>query len=152
MKREKFLWPLSQSHHRALMAAKRVKETLSAVDPKQETARVEETTAEIKAFYEEELRLHFWDEEKMLALYEGHMGREEPEPDRVRKEHRLLESLLTQATKPSLLSFAEILANHVRFEEEVLFGRIEKVLDEAEKKALGNLLEQGAASCAAPNA
>ncbi len=149
MKREKFLWPLSQSHHRALLASKKVKEALSAADPKREKACVEETAAELQKFYQEELRPHFWDEEKMLALYEGHMGREEPEPDRVRKEHRLLEFLLAQATKPSLLSFAETLANHVRFEEDVVFGRIEKILDDAEKKALGGLLEQGPVSCAA---
>lgn len=148
MKREKFLWPLSQSHHRALMTAKHIREKLSASDAPLE--RVREMAAEIQKFYDEELRLHFWDEEKMLALYEGHMGREEPEPERIRKEHRLLEFLMARADRPSLLSFAELLVTHVRFEEDVFFGRVEKVLEDAEKKALASLLEQGAAACAAP--
>lgn len=155
MKREKFLWPLTQSHHRALVTARKVQEKLTETGPHGEKDRVEEMAIEIKAFYEEELRSHFWDEEKMLALYEGHMGREEPEPERIRKEHRLLEFLMTQATRPSLLSFAETLVRHVRFEEDILFGRVERALDEAEKKTLGNLLgrssqNSGAGSCVSP--
>ena len=151
MKRETFLWPLSQSHHRALLAAKRVREKLSAVDPKEEKARVGEMSVEARKLYEEELRLHFWDEEKMLALYEEHMGCEEPEPARIRKEHRLLESLLAKSDRTSLLAFADALTAHVRFEEDVLFGKIEKALTEAEKQALGKLLQTTPAACPEPS-
>lgn len=151
MKRETFLWPLTQSHHRALVTAKRVREKLSDVDPKDEPARVEEMSAEIRKLYGEELQLHFWDEEKMLVLYEGHMGGEEPEPGRIRKEHRFLEALLAKPDRASLLQFAETLTAHVRFEEDVLFGKIEKALDEAEKQALGKLLQSTPAACAKPS-
>src|SRR5215472_13088746 len=112
MKREKFLWPLTQSHHRALMTAKHVKDSLSTFPPQEEAERVGKMATEVRKLYEEELQLHFWDEEKMLALYEGHMGGEEPEPGKIRKEHRLLEALMSRADRTSLLSFAELLVAH----------------------------------------
>lgn len=140
MKREKFLWPLTQSHHRALMAAKRVRESLSGpANPK--TGGLEKALSnELKALYDGELQKHFWDEEKILTLYDGHMGKEEPEPARIRKEHRLLESLLGKEDRESLLHFAETLTAHVRFEEDVLFGRIESILNESEKEAVLKLI------------
>ena len=143
MKREKFLWPLTQSHHRALMAAKRVREGLAGPSEGVEEALL----AELKTLYGEELQRHFWDEERILSLYEARMGREEPEPARIRKDHRLLESLLYKGDRESLLQFAEILTAHVRFEEDVLFGRIEQVLGEPEKQAVDHLLQQGSVSC-----
>lgn len=150
MKREKFLWPLSQSHHRALLTAKRVREKLSAPGAGEEQAK--EMAGEVQRLYDGELRLHFWDEEKIMVLYEERMGRDEPEPARIRKEHRLLESLMAQGDRPSLLAFADILTAHVRFEEDVFFGRIEKVLAEGEKQAVGHLLErEGALNCALPS-
>ena len=33
MKREKYFWPLTQSHHRALLASRRVREGLLACPP-----------------------------------------------------------------------------------------------------------------------
>jgi hemerythrin superfamily protein len=141
VKREKFLWPLSQSHHRALLTAKRVKEKLSAQGAGGDGNLVRETAAEVQKLYDEELRLHFWDEEKILTLYEEHMGKSEPEPGRIRREHRFLEYLMRQADWQSLLAFAETLTTHVRFEEDVLFGEIEKVLGEGEKQAVDALLK-----------
>lgn len=141
MKREKFLWPLTQSHHRALMTAKRVKEMLSGPGGDEDGNLAREMAAEVRGLYEDELRTHFWDEEKMLGLYEAHMGRFEPEPEKIRREHRLLESFMAQADSKSLLEFAELLTSHVRFEEDVLFGKIERALDEAEKQAVGALLK-----------
>jgi len=146
MKREKFLWPLSQSHQPALVAARRVKEQLSSGAPDGEAERLEKISADMKKLYEEELRQHFWDEERILGLFEARMGKAEPEPVRIRKEHRLLEFLLFQNTKESLLQFAEILTQHIRWEEDVLFGRIEKVFNDAENKAAGEYLQHPSTS------
>lgn len=148
MKREKFLWPLSQSHHRALVTAKRIREKLLGAGGYQE--QVGEMAGEVRRFYDEELRLHFWDEEKILVLYEERMGREEPEPQRLRREHRRLESLMTSCDRKSLLEFAELLTAHVRFEEDDFFGRIEKVLVEGDKQTIDGFLKAatGGANCA----
>lgn len=146
MKREKFLWPLSQSHHPALVAARRVKEQLSSGPPEGEAERLEKMSAEMKKLYEMELRQHFWDEERILGLFETRMGKSEPEPARIRKEHRLMESLLFQNTKESLLRLADILTQHIRWEEDVFFNRIEKVFTESEKNTAGELLHHPSAS------
>lgn len=151
MKREKFLWPLTQSHHRALVTAKRLREKLSAPGAGEDKKLVREMVEEVQKLYDEELRLHFWDEEKILALYEEHMGKSEPEPGKIRREHRQLESLLARSDRKSLLEFAELLMAHVRFEEDVLFGKVEKALNEGEKQAVGHLLEREAAlNCPVP--
>ena len=149
MKREKFLWPLTQSHHRALVTARRVKEGLAATGA--DDAVVKEMAGEVQKLYDGELKVHFWDEEKMLALYEQHRGTEEPEPQRIRRDHRRLEGLLAQANRKNLLEFAELLTAHVRFEEDVLFGKIEKALSEVEKQSVGQLLEQAITQCGKPS-
>lgn len=141
MKREKFLWLLTQSHHRALLMAKRVRERLCVPGAGEDQKLVREVAAEVQKLYGEELRQHFWDEEKILAFYEEKIGREEPEPRLIRKEHRFLEQLVRQADWQSLLAFSQTLTDHVRFEEDVLFGKIEKVLGEGEKKAVDALLK-----------
>lgn len=139
MKREKYLWPLSQSHHRALMAARRIREALSAAGP--DSGPVTELTAEVKSLYDGELLQHFWDEERILNLFESHVGCDDPDARRIRREHRLLESLAFQGTGECLLGFADLIVRHIRFEEDVLFGRIEAVLTGAEQKATGDILE-----------
>ncbi len=140
MKREKYLWPLSQSHHRALVAAKRVKEQLSSIPRGEETSRLLKISSELKELIDAELRQHFWDEERIVGLFEGRMGYDDPDAMRLRKDHRHLESLLAQQTGESFLQFAEVLVLHIRFEEDILFGRIEKVLSEAEIKTVSGML------------
>ena len=141
MKREKFLWPLTQSHHRALVTAKRLREKLSAPGAGQDKKLVQEMAQEVQKLYDEELRLHFWDEEKILALYEERMGKSEPEPGKIRREHRFLEQLMRKADWQSLLAFSETLTEHVRFEEDVVFGKIETALSEGEKLTVDTLLK-----------
>jgi iron-sulfur cluster repair protein YtfE (RIC family) len=140
MKRENFLWPLSQSHHRALMAARRVREGLSPGGTGSEAEQLAQISAEMKKFHQEELQRHFKDEEYMLDLFESHAGKGDSDSARVRDEHRFLESLLSQNTRESLLKFAETLVIHIRFEEDVLFARVEKAFDDAEKKIVGERL------------
>jgi hemerythrin superfamily protein len=140
MKREKFLWPLSQSHHRALVAAKRVRESLGAASPNDLSAEVEKAFGAVQVFFNAELRRHFWEEEQILTLFEGHVGKNDSDTNRLRQEHRLLETLAGEKTKESLLRFAETLATHVRFEEDVLFGRIQEVLGPDEKETTGDRL------------
>lgn len=142
MKREKYFWPLSQSHHRALVAAKRVKERLSAIPPGEEAERLNKVSAELKKLYEEELRQHFWDEERILVVFEGRMGENDPDAGKMRKEHRLLENLLAQNTRESLLQFAETLVPHIRFEEDIFFGRMERAFNEADQKAVLEILSK----------
>ena len=140
MKREKFLWPLTQSHHRALVTAKRVRELLSVKAPDELESNLEKASAEVKRLFAGELQRHFRDEEKMLILFEERVGREDPDCLRLRLDHELLESLVPGKTKDTLLLFAETIVMHIRFEEGQLFGRIEKAFTEDEKKSTGGNL------------
>jgi hemerythrin-like domain-containing protein len=140
MKREKFLWPLSQSHHRALLLARKVKDRLSGAEPGKENSLPRELSAEIQNLFKDELRKHFWDEERILGLFEERMGKGDPDVERIRKEHRLLESLGMRNDRESLVFFSETLTGHIRFEEDVLFPRFEKVLADDEKKVVGEML------------
>ena len=140
MKREKYLWPLSQSHHRALVAAKRVKEQLSSVPPGGEATRILKISSELKELWAGELCQHFWDEERILALFEDRMGRNDPDVEKIRKEHRLLESFLALGTGESLAQFAETLVSHIRFEEDIFFGRLEKVFYDADPLTVSQIL------------
>ncbi len=146
MKREKYFWPLSQSHHRALVAAKRTKEQLSSIPAGEEAERVRGASSELKKLYEEELCRHFWDEERILVVFEGRMGTGDPDVEKIRKDHYLLKSLLAQNTKESLLQFAETLVPHIRFEEDIFFGRMEKVFTEVDQKAVSEILPQSSKS------
>ncbi len=149
MKREKFLWPLSQSHHRALLAARRVKEQLSSGPADGEGNQLGKMSSELKKFYKEELCQHFWDEERILSLFEGRMGNGDPDAERIRKEHRFLGSFLSQNTKVSLLQFSETLVLHIRFEEDIFFERIEKIFNESDIRTVGEILQHPSVSSSA---
>jgi hypothetical protein len=106
------------------MAARRVREQLSPVPEGQESGRLKIVSSELKNLNEGELRQHFWDEERILGIFEDRMGTGDPDVERIRKDHRLLESLLLLNTRESLLQFADTLVGHIRFEEDIFFGAI----------------------------
>jgi len=134
MKREKFLWPLTQTHHRGLVLAKRIREEISKIEPEEEKSRLQKNSQDILRVYEGELRQHFRDEEEMLSLFEKYLGGHQPEAERVRQEHRLMESMMPPFSRESQMLFAETLTAHIRFEEDVFFGRLEKTFSELEKE------------------
>lgn len=145
MKREKFLWPLTQSHHRGLVLAKSAREV--AAQPGVGEGSLKAVSGKIQKVFEGELRQHFRDEEEMMVLFESRVGAKDPDAERLRADHRLLESLVPKADRESLLLFAETLTGHIRFEEDILFGRLEKAFADTEKQEWGELLQEHAPSC-----
>ncbi len=140
MKREKYLWPLSQSHHRALMAAKKIREGLSGPGVENKDKTLGELSAEVRGLFDDELRRHFWDEERILGLFEARFGKDDPDAGRIRREHRFLESLLSQNTAENLLRFSETLVLHIRFEEDLFFARIEGIFNESDARTVEEIL------------
>jgi hypothetical protein len=124
-----------------LVLAKHIREKLADCPKAEEGTRVKAALDEVREAYDGELRQHFWDEERILALYETHRGQGEPLPPKIRKDHRALEALMKRGDRESLLAFSETLTAHIRFEEEELFTGWEKAFDEAEKEAVGRLLQ-----------
>src|SRR5579872_6289226 len=80
----------------------------------------------------------------MLKVFAAHAGEKDKDIARTVEDHRTLEQLLQKGFKEDLLRFAELLTTHIRFEEETLFGRIEKALTPAEVQREGEMLSKKA--------
>jgi hemerythrin-like domain-containing protein len=148
MKRERFLWPLTQGHHRALVAARNVKNRIAAMKAEEQEAAMKSLRLEVNAFWQSELKGHFDAEEEMLEVFARHAGPSDQDIARILAEHRTLEQLLQNGFKEDLRRFAELLTAHVRFEEDRLFGRIEKALTPSEiQQEQAFLLERAVPAC-----
>lgn len=125
IKRHKALQPLSRQHHFGLLFSWKLRKGFSK---NIETERMQEYA---KWFYEQEIKPHFYDEEKYLfpILEEGNELIE-----RALKEHRRLKRLFNDIKNPekSLNCLEEELDAHIRFEERVLFNEIQKVATEVQ--------------------
>jgi hemerythrin-like domain-containing protein len=138
MKREKFLWPLTQAHHEALMLAKRIREQIasSISEPS-----VGDTLCQaVQLFWDHELKPHFENENVLVKLFQNHVEASDSDVVKILQEHERLSAWGGAPTVDVLKSFADLLTVHIRFEEDVFFPRIEKKLLPEEKKEIGALL------------
>jgi hemerythrin-like domain-containing protein len=140
MKREKFLWPLTGGHHRGLVAAKNVKNRIAQMGSQTREEEMKELRLEVRTFWDSELKDHFGAEEELLRVFAGHVGEKDGDIHRVLSEHKAMKGLIRQGFKEDLLRFADLLAAHIHFEEEVLFGRLEKALTPSEIQREGEIL------------
>ncbi len=114
MKRHPALRDLSSEHHQGLVLAKHIRQALAG----------ERTPgpdwAEVKAVFEASLEPHFRKEEADLlpaleAAGEGELVA------RTRAEHEAMRRLVREGGPADLARFAQLLTDHIRFEERVLF-------------------------------
>jgi Hemerythrin HHE cation binding domain len=137
MKRSDALAPLSRDHHVALEAALRLRRATPSDVPL--------AAARFFAFWSSRGARHFEIEEELIfpALPAG-----DPDWDdavaRARAEHAEIRAR-ADALGPDDLDAAhelgELLGGHVRFEERVLFGLLERALEEDRLVALGAAVE-----------
>ncbi|MBN9422842.1 MAG: hemerythrin HHE cation-binding protein [Candidatus Accumulibacter sp. 66-26] len=119
MKRHATLQDLSREHHTALKLALDAKRAAQAGEP----ARVQALAQACAELFPRELEPHFVVEEVDLLPLLAQAG-EDALVARTRHEHAQLRALAAQlpgADAALLLRFAELLAEHVRFEERELF-------------------------------
>lgn len=140
MKRAKFLWPLTHGHQHALSAVKIIRERLKA------NTADETLPAEIRAFFESELAIHFTAEEEMLAEAAKVWGLEDADLNRTLTDHALLKQLAA-GNNQTFQKFTDLLEKHIRFEEETLFGRFEAFFNAEEINYWGKKLQATASSC-----
>jgi hypothetical protein len=137
IKRSEYIIALSRDHHTGLLFCWKIKEGLKkGVD----FLRINKY---VKFFWEQHLNEHFREEEALLFdQVDNDLTRQGKE------EHKLLngwfDRIISNDLKSSqeYLSFAELLINHIRFEERVLFPYLEVQLPAAALKAAGTYLEQ----------
>lgn len=124
MKRCTALRDLSNEHHHGLVLAKRAKEAAG-------TAEEEQVWRGIQARFAVDLEPHFQIEELGLLPALEQAG----EAELVRRtldEHAELRRLISEEGAQAIARFAELLAQHIRFEERELFEVAQQKLSSAE--------------------
>jgi len=121
VKRHPALIPLSHDHHHALVQAARLRR--GEVDGFTE-------------FFAVDLARHFRQEEEVVFPLLAEVGAEPPELTQALLDHQRIRA---QARRPDAL-LGELMEAHIRLEERVLFGTIERVVPE---ERLAELLPSG---------
>jgi hemerythrin-like domain-containing protein len=140
MKRHQQLQSLSREHHNGLLASLLLKKGIARnADP--------DTMATfIVDFWKNDLAAHFEKEETVLLPALRHTLFDEHLNEYLLEEHRLLRSYVhalqdTEPTVSLIKDFAELLEQHIRFEERIFFPEAEKKLTEAQLQQIGEQLK-----------
>lgn len=134
MKRIDELQPLSRDHHQALVLANHCRQVANSSS----IADSIRLWGSVKEAFNNDLLPHFELEERTLIEPLKRLG-EEQLLFQLLDEHQRLMACVTSTSKPErdlLMEFADLLTNHVRFEERELFARIQHRLTREEKAAL----------------
>ena len=126
MKRDARLRSLTSDHHRALVMARKMEKAsdASGVDP--------DLLKEIQTFCRDELKLHFAKEEEFLLPALKSHGEDEI-VERTLHEHAQMMDLVARLDQKEVLQqFAQLLKQHVRFEEQSLFEISQEKLSDME--------------------
>ena len=140
MKRHPGLHPLSQHHHFALIQSWEMKRAAQAPAAKR-AALVRQAAQKFLRFWKRTGQQHFREEEEILLPAYARVQRldEDPKVMRLLAEHAILRGYLAdieaglgagQPVEEVVAALARLLHDHVRFEENEVFPRIEKALGE----------------------
>ena len=119
IKRHIALQPLSRQHHFGLLFSWKLRKGFAKnID----ISRIAEYS---KWFYEKEIKPHFEAEERHLFVI---LDSENELIIRALKEHRAIERLFNDTENPShsLPILGDLLQEHIRFEERIIFNEIQK--------------------------
>jgi len=123
LKRSKELAPLSREHHDGLLFAWKIKQGLANGTP------IETLCNYARWFWINHIKPHFRDEEKVLVKF---LPQDNALVQQMFKEHAQIRDLIISLDKEpdsnSLQLLAEVINNHIRFEERQLFGYAEENL------------------------
>lgn len=138
IKRHPHIVPLSKQHHDALLFCWKIRKGIKDGISSDRLAKYSFW------FWENHLVPHFKDEEKWLFS-----NADDVLVKQALDEHivlmRLFTSMTDENTLPNFDEVANLLDNHVRFEERVLFPHLEKNMSESELEIVGNALHKHAA-------
>lgn len=99
MKREKFLWPLTQGHHGALVAARNIRDRLSKLNEGEKNTLVV-LSQEISGLFARDLEPHFrGEEEELLKVFENHVGSDDSDIKKILQDHQTIRALSTSVTQ-----------------------------------------------------
>ena len=137
IKRSKELAPLSREHHEGLLLGWKINQGLKNGTDHQLIAQY------IQRFWDNELSDHFKKEEQVLAI---HLPPNNVLVIKMVADHEEIEALIRViAMIPDEAAFtqlAEVLSNHIRFEERELFPFAEKAIAAETLAAIQQVLEE----------
>lgn len=155
MLRDKNLIPLSHQHQHALALCVRIDRGTQAAG-----VALEPWLAEIRQIFEQEIRVHFSAEEKVLFPAAEGFPELRNLVAELRAEHDTLRAFFSRAAQrtldqPGLREFAAQLSRHIRKEERRLFEGMQQRMSPSELATLGKNLGQElagtSAACLLPN-
>lgn len=126
---------LSRDHHDGLLLVWKIRQG--------KTYNIDNKVIAEYVAYEFDLNLapHFSDEENLLFS----QASEDPLTQEAVKQHaqlrQMVDELRTEVSEEKLTNFAELLDQHIRFEERQLFPHYEETFDEKELERIGKELE-----------
>lgn len=150
MKRHESLHPLSQHHHFALIQSLEIRRAAGQPSAQRASA-LRRVARKFLRFYEKTGKVHFREEEEiLLPAYARHVRLDEDrDVMRMLAEHAAIRARVEDLARKleleapiesDLVALGQLLHDHVRLEENVIFPRMEKVLSEDELRAAGRHL------------
>ncbi|MDN3693761.1 hemerythrin domain-containing protein [Chryseobacterium tructae] len=134
MKRNENIVLLSRDHHSGLLCSWKIRQ---GIKKEIESNRIKKY---ILYFFEDHLEDHFREEEEILCPYF-----EDEYTERIRSEHQQIKVLVCQikdSEAAHLFSdFADLLEQHIRFEERNWFPHLEEKLDRSVLNTIGKKLD-----------
>ncbi len=123
IKRHDALQPISREHHFGLLLCWKIQKAAS------KNLSAERVFKYVRFAFETELLPHFHLEEKVVFTV---LGNDHPMVKQALEEHQRLEYLITQAevSNQTLEEIRVLLNDHIRFEERILFQKIQEVATE----------------------
>lgn len=131
IKRHTALKPLSREHHHGLLLCWKIR---TGIKKEIETLRMR---SYVSWFYNNHLAQHFETEEKYIYPV---LGSDNEFIKKAVSEHRKIKHLIQEATKSykNLNLIAEIIENHIRFEERSLFHKIQAIATEEQLQQINS--------------
>lgn len=117
LKRLKELKPFSRDHHHGLLLGWKIR---NGIKKGIETPRI---AAYVKWFFQNYLSAHFELEEKYMFPI---LGMENDMIKRAINDHLQMRTMIAHLDSTTLSDFADLLEQHIRFEERELFGQIQE--------------------------
>ena len=147
MKRNKSLQPLSRDHFQVLTLVQRITNELK----EDSSSSVTDIIDHVHGFWQKQLIPHFEAEEEfLLPALATKVSADDPLIERTLSDHRNIKAIQQNFENPIsaeegdrlLREFAELLHDHIRFEERELFPAVEEHLTSDALESLGVSIEK----------
>lgn len=135
------LQPLSREHHDGLLFVWKIRQGIS------NHTEVEKIRDYIGWYWKNHIRPHFFQEEKVLIPYLP----DDPLIERMKKDHAYIRELIIAIDKETnqhdMIVLADLIEQHIRFEERELFEYIQDQLTASELAAIHAQFERNPVVC-----